>query len=418
VSVEPERRPSATFTRVEVPAERAQEPAAPAYPSAQSIPPGRAARYVAACSYLGIVSLLIVLAAPTRRFVMNHARTALALHLMRFLWIGGIIIIYWLGRPSGDETYTSSRVTGDLALLISAGLPRGSSLQTDILPWIAASLVGLWLLALVGIVLALVGRTADMRALVSADWNDVVRQSTWWANRAAEERRRARRARQRQLERLQRTTKVMGVERERTQRRAEIDERITRLQAEREHINQLLALGEVSQRRYDSLSAEIDAELLELRLELSDIFQRSATPRKVPEKLRASRLDRAPESMVETIAIVTPSGVPLFTYGFFHLDEALVAGILSAFDSISEEVFGSRVHKTALAEGQVLYFAHGEHVVVLAIFTDEPSPRQVEQLRTMLQQFELANAGPLARQQYDPNYLHEVQIPFRFSERT
>jgi hypothetical protein len=65
----------------------------------------------------------------------------------------------------------------------------------------------------------------------------------------------------------------------------------------------------------------------------------------------------------------------------------------------------------------VLHFAHGQYVIVLAIFVEEPSPRQVEQLRTMLQQFEAANAGPLARNAFDPDYLHEIISPFTFRER-
>jgi hypothetical protein len=75
------------------------------------------------------------------------------------------------------------------------------------------------------------------------------------------------------------------------------------------------------------------------------------------------------------------------------------------------------VNKTMLAGGQVLYFAHGHHVLVMSIFSDEPAPRQVEELRTMLLQFEQANSGPLARKQYDPAYLHQAEIPFKFVER-
>ncbi|MGH9175902.1 MAG: hypothetical protein ACRD1H_16170, partial [Vicinamibacterales bacterium] len=216
---------------------------------------------------------------------------------------------------------------------------------------------------------------------------------------------------------LQRTTKVMGVERTRRERIGEIEEQLQRAQAEHDHINQLLALGEISQRRYDMMSADIEEEIASLRSERGEIAQRATNPRRLPTPMRVNRLDRAPESAVDTIAIVTPSGVPLFTYGTFLLDEALVAGILSAFDSISEEVFGSRVHKTELAEGNVLHFAHGEHVVILAVFAEDPSPRQVEQLRGMLSTFEAANNGPLSRQQYDAQYLHEIHPPFEFRER-
>ena len=64
-----------------------------------------------------------------------------------------------------------------------------------------------------------------------------------------------------------------------------------------------------------------------------------------------------------------------------------------------------------------MHFVHGQHVIVVAVFEEEPSPKQIEELRTMLQYFEQANAGPLSRQQFDTRYLHEVQIPFRFRDR-
>ena len=192
------------------------------------------------------------------------------------------------------------------------------------------------------------------------------------------------------------------------------------MRALRDHNDQLLALGEISQRRYDESLKGIDEDIVVLERIRSGLTQRTAASStsfgQISERMRASRTDRSSEALVDTVAIVTPSGIPLFTYGTFQLDEAIVAGILSAFDSLSEEVFGSRVHKTQLAEGQVLYFAHGLYVLILAVFDDEPSPRQIEQLKTMLRQFEQANQGSLQREQYDPAYLHQVEIAFKFAK--
>lgn len=396
----------ATATQRAVGTERTAEPMV-------ALVPGAILRLTAAVAYLGVMSILISLARPDRRFLARHTRLALVLHLLRAVAVIVPLVIFWRADRL-DPAYDRSELLTDIGLLLLAGLPRLETISGDLLPWAAYPIALLWGASAVGLVLAAMGRTADFSAFASADWSDVV---PHWHRRAVtpeEERRLARMARERQLEKLQRSTRTIGVERTRRERMGEIEDRIERLQAEQEHINQLLALGEMSQRRYDSLAEDIEAELLELRNKLAELSQRSVAPSQVPAQLRVNRLDRTPESEVDTVAIVTPSGVPLFTYGAFALDEALVAGILSAFDSISEEVFGSRVHKTELAEGQVLHFAHGQHVVILAIFAEEPSPRQIEQLRTMLRQFEAANRGPLSRQQYDPHYLIEVHPPFTF----
>lgn len=381
------------------------------------IPPTPSARFWAALSYLGAFSIVIFVAQPRRRFTRLHNRTAVPLHVLRFLWVAGALAAWWKSDTTPGTDYGIEKFGADVGLLLLAGFPRVSVLQSDAFAWIIWPLVVTWVCSVIGFGLSLSGGTADFRAFAHANWNDIVRREDDGQARAKLEKSQARMARQRQLDRLQRTTKVMGVERGRRERSRELDDTVQRLQAEREHINQLLALGEISRRRYDSISEDIDREIGELRGALNEITARSDTQiGRIPGKMRVGRLDRAPESEVDTIAIVTPSGVPLFTYGTFQLDEALVAGILSAFDSITEEVFGSRVHKTELAEGQVLHFAHGQHVVVLAIFTEEPSPKQVQQLRQMLQHFEAANAGPLSRLQYDPDFLHQVAAPFTFHD--
>lgn len=380
-------------------------------------PPGVAARTLAALAYLSSFSLLIFLARPRWRFAVLHSRVALVVHIMRFVWVSGMLAIWWRTGPRAEEPFEVSNLVADAGMLLIAGIPRMSTLESDVLPWIITPLLASWALSLIGVVLALLGRTADFNAFAHADWSDVSSYWRGWRLSPEEERLQARRARARHVERLQRTTKVMGVERNRRERITVIQDHLSQLQAEYDHTTQLLALGEISQRRYDVLTSDLAEEIANLRTEQGEISKRSTTTRKMPTPMRVNRLDRAPESAVNTVAIVTPSGVPLFTYGSFALDEALVAGILSAFDSISEEVFGSRVHKTELAEGHVLHFAHGEHVVILAVFIEEPSPRQIEQLRGMLTTFEAANNGPLARQQYDTQYLHEIHPPFSFEER-
>lgn len=375
-------------------------------------------RALAALSYLSIFGMVIFAAVPGRQFLARHNWLAVSIHLIRFAWVGGALAIWWARADPPPETYGLRHFGADLMMLIVVGVPWPTTWSTEALPWIITPLALTWLCCLIGFILAVAGRTADFYAFAHADWSDVLVRRIWLSRSPEEERRMALVARERQLERMQHSTRLVSTERDRRNRIVDFEEEIARLEKLRLHSDHLLGVGEISRRRYDQMQDEIDEEIAALMSQVHGLQSRIAMPASaVPDRLRVHRMERDAESQIEGLTIVTPDGLPLFSYGHFALDDALVSGILSAFDSLSEEVFGSRVHKTNLAEGKVLHFAHGQYVVIMGIFIDEPSPRQIEQLRKMLQQFEQANAGPLARKAWDPAYLHEVQIPFRFAER-
>lgn len=375
-------------------------------------------RLLAALSYVSVLGLVIFAAVPMRQFLARHNWLAVSLHLVRFAWVAATLAIWWVVGDHSTEVYNLRYFGADLAMLLIAGVPWNTTWSTAALPWFVTPLAVTWVLSFGGFLLAASGRTADFHAFTHADWSDPKVRRIWLSRSPEEEREMARIARERQLERLQQSTRLVTTERERRTRIVAYEEEIARLEKLRLHNDHLLGVGEISRRRYDMMQDEIDREIAELMSRIHELQSRIAMPPSVvPDRLRVHRLERDAESPLEGLTIVTPDGLPLFSYGHFALDEALVSGILSAFDSLSEEVFGSRVHKTNLAEGTVLHFAHGQWVVILAVFTDEPSPRQVEHLRKMLQQFEAANAGPLSRKAWDPAYLHEVQIPFRFADR-
>ena len=388
-----------------------------ARPAAGHDPAAHGERWFAALSYLGGFGLLAWAVGARGQFAARHNRLANGIHLARLGWVGAILAVWWL-RADDILRLRAGNLLLDLGMLLLAGIPMPGTFGAGALTWILWPLAVCWVVSLTGFVLSSTGHTADAHAFIHADWSDVAVRRRWLWRNPEEERRQARAARDRQIERLQKTNRAMTAERTRRDRMDGITAEIERLWAQKQHNDRLLSLGEISRKRYQVLQGELDAESAALREELAEYSSRvvMATVEK-PARLRIGRLDRDADSRADTVAFVTPSGVPIFTYGQFQLDEALVAGMLSAFDSLSEEVFGSRVHKTELAEGQVMHFVHGQHIIVVAIFEEEPSPRQIEQLRTMLQHFEQANAGPLARQQYEPRHLHEAPIPFRFQER-
>lgn len=382
----------------------------------ERVAPDTADRFVAALAYIGIAPFLLFAGSPGRVFVRRHQHIAAIIHVIRVIWTGAVLAVWMALTVDAGANDRFTMLGRDMATLVAAGVPWYTSFQTSALPWILTPLVATWLASLTGFYLALTGKTADIQAFISADWSDLVTRRRWFAWTPEEERRLARLARERHLEKIQRSTRTYNSERVRREQMEEIQAEIDQLRAQREHNDQLLALGEISQRRYDAARLDMEEGIAELQRAQGNLVSRTGTTAgSSPQQLRVSRTDRSAEALVNTVAIITPSGIPLFTYGTFALDDAIVAGILSAFDSLSEEVFGSRVNKTQLAEGQVLFFAHGQFVLILAIFDDDPSPRQVEQLKTMLRQFEQANQGAMRREQYDPAYLHEVLIPFKFT---
>src|SRR5688572_13460376 len=76
-------------------------------------PPGTGARLIAALTYLASFSLLIFITRPSRRFTLLHSRVALVLHVMRFLWVGGMLALWWRTGPRADAPYEGSDFIAD-----------------------------------------------------------------------------------------------------------------------------------------------------------------------------------------------------------------------------------------------------------------------------------------------------------------
>jgi len=180
-----------------------------------------------------------------------------------------------------------------------------------------------------------------------------------------------------------------------------------------------LQLGEISERRYSEQRGQLDARLAELGVRIAVHGARRLPPSELNGRRRHEpATDVLTQVPLQTLAITARSGVPLLTYGNFRLDEALVTGILSAFNSLSEEVFGAEVHKTELAEGQVLSFVHSRHTVTMAVFEEDPSPTQLRLLRDLVDEFERINGQELAKPSPNPARLKELTIPFSFVAAT
>jgi hypothetical protein len=89
------------------------------------------------------------------------------------------------------------------------------------------------------------------------------------------------------------------------------------------------------------------------------------------------------------------SGMPLKTIGKFRVDPALFVPMLSAYHSATKEIFGAGVRSTQIEGGTWLSFVRGNLSTTLALFTTEPSGKQLRNLEALHQTFEQANKNQL-----------------------
>jgi hypothetical protein len=85
------------------------------------------------------------------------------------------------------------------------------------------------------------------------------------------------------------------------------------------------------------------------------------------------------------------SGMPLRSLGNFSVDPALFVPMLSSYRSATREIFGAGVRSTQIEGGQWLVFIPGTMTTTLAVFTHEPSQRQIKRLEDVHHAFEVAN---------------------------
>lgn len=384
-------------------------------------------RLLAALSYFGLTGALVPLAQPDNTFVVRHARRGIALHIARILLIVPVLALPLTDPKTGWNEDTLGAFAQDLSLLLAIGVPAPSAFQGAAGGWILIALAFTWGLQFLGMLLAVSGLTADIHAFLHADWPNFNgddrrifgRRRGDRSDAERQEKESLMRQREGRLARRRAADSVAQVERYRSRSLSELQDEFDEQAARKAHLTKLLELGEISARRFDEQATHCDNVCRELATEIAILGTRrlalgdldSRTRRELPTDL----IVHVP---LQTLAITARSGIPLFTYGTFHLDEALVTGILSAFNSLSEEVFGAEVHKTQLAEGQVLSFVHARQTVTMAVFDEEPSPVQLRMLRDLVAEFERLNSQELARSSPNPARLREVEIPFEFVSAT
>jgi hypothetical protein len=382
-------------------------------------------RRVATISYFGVLSLLIIALRPRSKFAARHANVAAGLHLIRFGW-AALTLIVWSLSANDLLTRPVDRIAVDLSMLMIAGIPWPAGIDIHLALALSLPLGFTWMLGLVGAVLAATGRTADLERCFHSDWSGDMQYPEDEFSRAGrssskyrpEDRSRLKELTEQRLDRMWQASQVAVLEHRRAERleevRADQDAVLSRIA----NLNRMLALGEISLTRFNAVYAELIDYLDVLRLEASNLELRRADARSLKAHgPRPPTIDSVPETRVETLAIVDPSGLPLVTHGHFSLDESMITGMVSVFESLSEEMFGSAVHKTQLADGQVIHFVRGQSTIAYAIFEDEPAVEQILRLREYHQNFEMINAEVLRVLPIDVAHVRDLASPFEFVPR-
>ena len=380
---------------------------------------------MATLSYFGGISLLLIPFRPRSRYVARHVTVAGGLQLIRFVW-AMLTIIVWSLSTNEQSSNRVHHLLLDMCMLLTTGIPWPSGIDTRLALALSLPIGCTWILGLIGSYLAATGRTVDLEACFGADWsgemiyphedfNDGHRHTN---SKRAEDRTRVKEVTEQRLDRIWQASQVAAVERRRTERleqvRVDQDAVLSRIA----NLNRMLSLGEISLTRFNAVYADLIDYLNVLRIEMSDLEMRRLDGIDFKDQRpRPPTIDHVPDTRVLTLAIVDTSGLPLRTYGDFPLDESIITGMVTAFESLSEEMFGSQVHKTQLAQGQVVHFVRGKFTVAYAVFEDEPAPEQIFRLREFHESFEMINEDGLRRLPVDPSSLADAATPFDFVPR-
>jgi hypothetical protein len=402
----------------------------------------RTSRLLATLAYLvGAVALLIVALGPRNPFLVRHAQQAMVIHLLRLIAVTGVILTWYLSAGDSPGLILSD-LTLHIGMLLLFGLPWPGEMPAELVLLLGLPLGGPWILSIIGAAASSAGKSLDFPAAFSSSWPEKVADripkigtpeyDRWIGLRGSDygdagpaasgmsfyeaERGVARNIRDQRLERMWSASRVAQQERSRQDIIKELENRQDTVLVRLDHLNHLLSTGSISMSRYNRFNQDLITYLDGLRSVMARVHSRAEGAGQALGELPEApdAMTEAPDAEASALAVIDQSGIPVVTYGHFAMDESLISGMVSVLDGLNEEMFGSRANMTQLADGDVVYYSKGEYVSAFVTFDDEPSPAQVQSLRSYVDAFETENAAPLSRTPIDPDCIVEVEVPFRF----
>jgi hypothetical protein len=183
---------------------------------------------------------------------------------------------------------------------------------------------------------------------------------------------------------------------------------LEKVQAKIAKLAEDFAEGAINRAQFQDLYAHYQREIrtVEQVIESKQGDWREATTEGQSVLIRRRKLARA-----EGYAIYeNESGMPLSTLGQFELDPELVVPMLSSYRAAAAEMFGGGLRSTEIDNGRWLCFVAGRYTTLMALFTVEPAPKQLEYLGQLHRTFESANHKLLSAPPVNPEaliYPHE-----------
>jgi len=157
------------------------------------------------------------------------------------------------------------------------------------------------------------------------------------------------------------------------------------------------ASGEINQEQFQRLYAHYRQEMktVETLLEVENMDEdwQNAVSNGQSMLIRQKHAARATGYAIYE----NESGMPLSTLGKFDLDPDLLVPMLSSYRAATKEIFGAGVRETEIEGGRTLCFVPGKWTTLMAIFTAEPSSKQLKFLEWLHHLFEKANRHHLPR---------------------
>ncbi|MBI3361334.1 MAG: hypothetical protein HY023_09510 [Chloroflexi bacterium] len=180
-------------------------------------------------------------------------------------------------------------------------------------------------------------------------------------------------------------------------------EYLARVQAKIAKLAEDFAAGTINRAQFQELYSHYQREIrtIEQMIEAGQGDWQSAVTEGQSVMIRKRNLARA-----EGYAVYeNESGMPLATLGSFQIDSALLVPMLSSYRAATAEIFGAGMRSTAIEGGRWLCFVPGQHTTLMALFTVEVAPKQMEALENIHRVFESANRNRLASPPVNPTGL-------------
>ncbi len=185
---------------------------------------------------------------------------------------------------------------------------------------------------------------------------------------------------------------------------------VARVQAKVAKLADDFAAGVINRAQFQDLYAHYQREI---RAVEQAVEARQGDWREVATEGQSILIRRQKLARAEGYAIYdNQSGMPLATLGRFELEPDLIVPMLSSYRAAAAEMFGGGLRSTGIENGRWLCFVPGEFTTLLALFTVEPAPKQLEFLENLHRTFETANRPHLAAGPVDPD---ELIFPHEYS---